>query len=402
MGVGTAMPALVADLGARVALCVAVRRLHGRRRCSAPCSAAAGVTVAGPRVAAGRRAGCCSGSGLLVAGTAGRMAQLLGRPGAAGARRRCAGGRRLRPDRRRLPGAGPARGVRADLLGVGAALAASGRRCPGWSPSGCPGTGCSSASCRRAVWRSRSWCRRSATLGRRRRAGAGAGDGRRLVVAALGAARRGRRAELGRPQQPGVAGVGGRRRSRSLVLVPSMRRLLPRGVFRARARDTHRRGVPRAARRRVLHRQLLPAADAAPAPTAGRSPRPGSPLVVGSLGWSSASAWQGRHPDLPRPRLLRIGFCALAIGPAGLLLVAPSWGSGWLGVAAVGGRRRRDGPGVLVGVVPAAAAVARPGEVGFNSLRRADGRPAHHRDDDRRRRRAAGPAGRRRPSRCRC
>lgn len=55
----------------------------------------------------------------------------------------------------------------------------------------------------------------------------------------------------------------------------------------------------------------------------------GSPLIVGSLGWSSASAWQGRHPDLARSRLLRIGFCALAIGSAGLLLVAPSWGWTW-------------------------------------------------------------------------
>jgi hypothetical protein len=56
----------------------------------------------------------------------------------------------------------------------------------------------------------------------------------------------------------------------------------------------------------------------------------GVPLIVGSLGWSAASAWQGRHPDLPRGVLLRAGFAALAVGTAGMLLVAPAWGVPWL------------------------------------------------------------------------
>jgi hypothetical protein len=53
----------------------------------------------------------------------------------------------------------------------------------------------------------------------------------------------------------------------------------------------------------------------------------GIPLIVGSLGWSGASAWQGRHPDLSRSRLLRIGFCSLAVGTAGRVawLAAPFW-----------------------------------------------------------------------------
>jgi MFS family permease len=56
----------------------------------------------------------------------------------------------------------------------------------------------------------------------------------------------------------------------------------------------------------------------------------GVPLIVGALAWSGASAWQGRHPDLPRQRLLRVGFCAVTIGAAGMLLVAPAWGIPWL------------------------------------------------------------------------
>ncbi|GAB3992353.1 MFS transporter [Nocardioides marmoraquaticus] len=47
----------------------------------------------------------------------------------------------------------------------------------------------------------------------------------------------------------------------------------------------------------------------------------GAPLVVGSLGWSAASAWQGRRPDLSRAALLRAGFCYVAIGLALLLPV---------------------------------------------------------------------------------
>ena len=49
----------------------------------------------------------------------------------------------------------------------------------------------------------------------------------------------------------------------------------------------------------------------------------GAPLVAAALGWAAASAWQGRHPDLPRTTLLRVGFGALAAGVAGLLAVRP-------------------------------------------------------------------------------
>jgi MFS family permease len=150
---------------------------------------------------------------------------------------------------------------------------------------------------------------------------------RGLVLAALGAAM-GVSALTWASQRPSasaaaVAGVA------LVALVPSIRRLLPGGVFRAR------RGVPAVVAARGLlagvfftgnsylpliltstHHWTLAAA--------------GTPLVVGSLGWSAAAAWQGRHPDLPRHQLLRIGFGLLTAGAAGLLLVAPAWGTPWL------------------------------------------------------------------------
>jgi MFS family permease len=150
---------------------------------------------------------------------------------------------------------------------------------------------------------------------------------RGLVPAALGAAA-GVAALSWASQQRGavaavVAGVA------IVVLAPALVRLFPRGVFRAG------RGIPTV----VLSRGLLAGVFFtvnAYLPlmlngTHGWSlAMAGLPLIAGSLGWSAASAWQGRHPDLPRAVLLRVGFCALAVGTAGMLLVAPVWGLPWL------------------------------------------------------------------------
>jgi MFS family permease len=114
-----------------------------------------------------------------------------------------------------------------------------------------------------------------------------------------------------------------------LVLVPAMRRLLPAGVFRAR------RGIPTVVACRGLCAALFFTTNSY-LPLMLTSTHhwslaaAGGPLVVGSLGWSSVSWWQGRHPDLPRGRLLRIGFCLLFGGVLALQLVAPSWGVAWL------------------------------------------------------------------------
>lgn len=150
-----------------------------------------------------------------------------------------------------------------------------------------------------------------------------------LVIAALGAAA-GVSALSFASEHPDLVAAGVATVA-LVVLVPSMRLLLPAGVFRGR------QGVPTVVAARGLCAALF---------FTGTSYLPlmlttthqwslvaaGIPLVVGSLGWSSASVWQGRHPDLSRPRLLRIGFCLLTFGAAGLLLVAPSWGVPWLAV----------------------------------------------------------------------
>jgi MFS family permease len=113
------------------------------------------------------------------------------------------------------------------------------------------------------------------------------------------------------------------------VLVPALVRLFPRGVLRLE------RGIPTVVASRGLLagvfftiNSYLPLMLEA---THGWSlAAAGIPLIVGALAWSGASAWQGRHPDLPRTTLLRIGFCAVTVGAAGMLLVAPSWGIPWL------------------------------------------------------------------------
>jgi MFS family permease len=125
-----------------------------------------------------------------------------------------------------------------------------------------------------------------------------------------------------------------------VLLVLSTRRLLPSGVFRAR------RGVPTVVIARGLLAGVFFAANAylplMLTSTHGWTlTEAGIPLLVASLGWSAASGWQGRHPDLPRARLLRIGFILLAAGTAGLMLVAPAWGTAWLalplwGIAGIG------------------------------------------------------------------
>jgi MFS family permease len=150
-----------------------------------------------------------------------------------------------------------------------------------------------------------------------------------------------------------------------IVLVPSIRRLLPRGVFRAR------RGIPSVVASRGLCAALFFTSNSY-LPLMLTSTHhwslaaAGTPLVVGSLGWSSASWWQGRHPDLPRPVLLRVGFCLLAAGAAGLLLVAPTWGVAWLALpvwAMAGVGMGLCFPSVAFLLLCQSA----PGEVGFHT-----------------------------------
>ena len=116
-----------------------------------------------------------------------------------------------------------------------------------------------------------------------------------------------------------------------VVLVPALRRLLPPGVFRTRP------GIPAlVASRGLLAGVFFTVNSYLPLTMNGTHgwslSAAGIPLIVGSLGWSASAAWQGRHPGFCRTRLLRVGFCALAVGTAGMLLVTPSWGSPWLAI----------------------------------------------------------------------
>lgn len=150
-----------------------------------------------------------------------------------------------------------------------------------------------------------------------------------------------------------------------LVLVPSMRRLLPRGVFRAR------RGIATVVACRGLLAGsffsvnsflplLLTSAHGWSLTLAG------VPLLVGSLGWSVASMWQGRHPDLPRAVLLRVGFVGVTIGLATMLIVATPWGPGWLALPGwvIAGLGMGIGYSSLSFLL---LQQAPPGEVGFQS-----------------------------------
>jgi MFS family permease len=113
------------------------------------------------------------------------------------------------------------------------------------------------------------------------------------------------------------------------ALVPALRVLLPRGTVTARA------GLPAT----VLARGVLAGAffgveayiPLVLTSVHGFSPAlAGVPLTVGACGWAAASNWQGRHVDIPRHVLIRLGLTTLAIGLAGTALAGPHWGTGWL------------------------------------------------------------------------
>jgi len=113
------------------------------------------------------------------------------------------------------------------------------------------------------------------------------------------------------------------------ALVPALRALMPRGTFAARP------GLPAV----VLARGMLAGAFfgvEAYVPLTltavhGFSPAmSGIPLTVGAIGWSSASHWQGRYPDIDRAKLIRVGLLLLAAALAAMALVAADWGLAWL------------------------------------------------------------------------
>lgn len=115
------------------------------------------------------------------------------------------------------------------------------------------------------------------------------------------------------------------------ALVPALRVLLPRGTFTARP------GLPVTILARGLFAGAFFGVEAYVPLTLtavhGYSPAmSGVPLTIGAIGWAAASHWQGRHPDISRPMLIRIGSVGLAAALAGMALVGPGWSAGWLAV----------------------------------------------------------------------
>lgn len=117
------------------------------------------------------------------------------------------------------------------------------------------------------------------------------------------------------------------------LLVPSLLVLLPKGTLAVRA------GLPSV----VLARSLLSGAffgsqlflPLVLQRVHGFSPAlAGVPLTVSALGWSAASWWQGRHPDIARPLLMRWGFLSITVGLVLVSFVAPVWGPPWLAAPA--------------------------------------------------------------------
>jgi MFS family permease len=112
------------------------------------------------------------------------------------------------------------------------------------------------------------------------------------------------------------------------LLAVGLRRLLPRGTIAVR------RGVPAVvAFRGILAGSFFAVESLVPLTLTvvhGFSPaQAGAPLTVGALGWSAASWWQGRHPDIARSRLLRAGFALVSVAAVGTAVVSlpatPAW-----------------------------------------------------------------------------
>lgn len=113
-----------------------------------------------------------------------------------------------------------------------------------------------------------------------------------------------------------------------VVLGAALRVLLPKGTL------TARRGLPVTVLARGLLGGTFFAVEAFIPLTLtvvhGYSPfEAGIPLTLGALGWSVAAMWQGRRTDIPRQTLVRWGFLLVSASLAAVTLIAPSWGPAW-------------------------------------------------------------------------
>ncbi len=113
-----------------------------------------------------------------------------------------------------------------------------------------------------------------------------------------------------------------------VALVAGLRPLLPAGTGRAA------RGLPAVVASRGLLAGAFFGMDALLPLTLTAvhgfgATAAGIPLTAGAVGWAAASQLQGRFPDAPRARLLRLGFALLALGLGGTALAAVPALGGW-------------------------------------------------------------------------
>lgn len=155
----------------------------------------------------------------------------------------------------------------------------------------------------------------------------------------------------------GLAGI--------VVLAPSIRLLLPKGTLLARP------GLPAMVLARGLLAGLFFTAQAFVPLTLSAvhhySPTTaGMPLTAGSLGWTVGALWQSRQRNIRREYLVAAGFLLVGVGMAGLALCLSQWGPHWLVFAFwffAGSGMGIGGASTSVRVL----ALSAEGERGFNS-----------------------------------
>ncbi|MFZ0214623.1 MAG: MFS transporter [Candidatus Dormiibacterota bacterium] len=113
------------------------------------------------------------------------------------------------------------------------------------------------------------------------------------------------------------------------LLVVGVPRLLPRGTLRLR------RGLPTVILLRGIVSGAYFAVDSAVPLTLTRlhgftPTTAGLPLMLGSIGWSAASWWQGRQGSERRRQGMRIGYLLIAVASLGMASLALPTTPGWL------------------------------------------------------------------------
>ncbi len=113
------------------------------------------------------------------------------------------------------------------------------------------------------------------------------------------------------------------------LLAPALRVLFPAGTLRVR------RGLPAVVAFRGMVAGAFFAVDSYVPLTLTDlhhygATAAGLPLMIGALGWSAGSWWQGRRPDVARSLIIRVGFAFVATAALGMTLLTVPHLPGWI------------------------------------------------------------------------